>query len=657
MMRLSQLYQQPVFWVILSLALVISPHLSRFPGWATGLVLLLLGWRVLCIQRASWLAPKWLLFILIVISSIGIFIHFGTLFGKTAGSVLLAILLAIKTHESHSNRDYMLLIALSFFIIVTNFLFSQSIPTVIFMLLLVVVLVISMITIHQQDAPLSIQYKFRLASRLVLQALPLMLIMFVLFPRITGPLWKLPEEQQTAQTGLSDSMSPGNISSLIQSNALAFRVEFKDKIPPQHALYWRALVLWYFDGRSWEEGKTNITPWPSMQSSKKIYEYTMTIEPHQKNWLFGLDMPVRVPKGVEYTSNFLLRAKGQISSLFQYSLGSSLDYIIQPQISPWERSAGLKIPPNSNTRTVELGRQLAHKYQQPQQIIDHVLEMYNQQNFHYTLKPPLTPGFDPVDQFLFDTRRGFCEHYASSFTLLMRSAGIPARAVIGYQGGTMNPLNKVMTVRQKDAHAWSEVWIEDKGWVRIDPTAAIAPERVERNVDAALEPEERPFHMQINAGFARDLIFYLDAIDNQWKQWVIGYDDRLQQQLMQSIFNQRMSFQDMILMMVTGFALILGILMLVIIKPWKRKLTDPVSRIYAQFCHKLAKAGVTRQAHEGPVDFAERAIQQFPQQKDSISLITRLYTRLRYERHSLPKQLEQFRKHTREFRPARQQTQ
>ncbi len=651
MIRLSQLHQQPVAWVLLCLALVITPHLSRFPGWAIALVGILLAWRLICIQRPTWLPPKWLLLVIIIMSSFGIITEFGTLFGKTAGSVLLSILLAIKSHESQTTRDYMVLIALSFFIIVTNFLFSQSIPTVIFMLLLVVVLVMSMISLHQQEAPVSLNYKLKLAGRLVLQAIPLMLIMFVLFPRIPGPLWKLPDEQQAAQTGLSDTMSPGNISNLIQSNALAFRVEFKDRVPPQQALYWRALVLWYFDGRSWEEGKNNITPSPRLESSPPFIEYTMTIEPHQKNWLFGLDMPVRVPKGVEYTSNFLLRAKGQISSLFQYSLSSSTDYKIQPQISPWESSAGLKIPPNSNPQTVQLGRQLAKQFHQPQQIIDHVLAMYNQQDFHYTLKPPLTPGFDPVDQFLFDTRRGFCEHYASSFTLLMRAAGIPARIVIGYQGGTMNPLNQVMTVRQKDAHAWSEVWMKDKGWIRVDPTAAIAPERIERNVDAALQPEERPFHMQINAGIARELIFYLDAIDNQWKQWVIGYDDRLQRQILQSVFNKRISFSDMVLMMVTSFGMVLLILVLSIVKPWKRNLTDPVSRIYSQFCHKLAKAGLSRWPHEGPVDFAQRAIAQFPQQKDSIQLITRLYTRLRYEKHSHSRQLEQFRQHTRNFRP------
>lgn len=656
----KNLPQQSVFWVVLSIALVITPHLPRFPLWSVFLIAALFIWRLLCIKHPRWLPPKWLLLLIIIVAAWGLFMHFGTVFGKTAGSVFLSLLLAIKLHESRSRRDYMLLIALSFFIIVTNFLFSQSIPTVLFMLLSVIVLLMSMIHINLAHSTngntssnsLSHRDKLKLASRMLLQALPLMLIMFVLFPRISGPLWQLPEEKNVAVSGLTDRMEPGNISALIQSSAVAFRAEFDNQPPPQPQLYWRALVLWYFDGRSWERGKANPTSQASIEPLAEAVDYRITLEPHQQDWLFALDMPLDVPDNIGFSSNFELKAGEKVSSLYQYSLSSVPEYIIQPQLSPWERSAGLKIPAEGNPQTRALGQQLAQQYSEPQQIVSQVLAMFNAEDYHYTLNPPLTPGADSVDQFLFQTRRGFCEHYAGSFALLMRTAGVPARVVLGYQGGTLNPLNQVVTVRQSEAHAWVEVWLEQQGWVRIDPTAAIAPQRIERNLNAALDINEvRPLHMQLNNGLLQELVFYWDAMDNQWKQWVIGYDDKLQQALLNKLFNQKLPFAEIILYMVVSFMLMLLVISLFIIRPWQRPQVEPVQRSYQQFCKKLAKHGVQRKDHEGPLDFAQRAAQQLPQQAASIELISRLYMRLRYQPAASEKLLAQFQRLVKNFKP------
>lgn len=658
--------QQSVFWVVLSIALVITPHLPRFPLWSVFLIAALFIWRLLCIKHPRWLPPKWLLLLIIIVAAWGLFMHFGTVFGKTAGSVFLSLLLAIKLHESRSRRDYMLLIALSFFIIVTNFLFSQSIPTVVLMLLSVIVLLMSMIHINLAQITrgntngetncLSHRDKLKLASRMLLQALPLMLIMFVLFPRISGPLWQLPEEKNVAVSGLSDRMEPGNISALIQSSAVAFRAEFDRQPPPQPQLYWRALVLWTFDGRSWERGKTNPTPQASIQPLAEPVDYRITLEPHQQDWLFTLDMPLDIPENISFSSNFELQARDKINSLYQYSLSSVTEYIIQPQLSPWEQSAGLKIPAESNPQTRTLGQQLAQQYTEPQQIVSQVLAMFNAEDYHYTLNPPLTPGTDSVDQFLFQTRRGFCEHYAGSFALLMRAAGVPARVVLGYQGGTLNPLNQVVTVRQSEAHAWVEVWLQQQGWVRVDPTAAIAPQRIERNLNAALDANEvRPLHMQLNSGLMQQLVFYWDAMDNQWKQWVIGYDDKLQQALLSKLFNQKLPFAQMIVYMLVSFMLMLLVISLFIMRPWKRPRMEPVQRSYLQFCNKLAKRGVRRQDHEGPLDFAQRAAQQLPEQASSIELISRLYMRLRYQANASDKLLAQFQRMVKRFKPPRRE--
>ncbi len=643
----------PVFWVIISLSLVMIPHIARFPVWSSLLIVILFIWRLLCIKHVNWLAPKWLIFIISVLSFGGVYLYFGTPFGKTAGSVILSILLALKLHESQSVRDYMLLISLSFFIIITNFLFSQNIPTVLLMLLSVVVLVMSLLSINQGSTNLSLKYKFKFASKILLQAIPLMLIMFVFFPRISGPLWKLPDEKQIAQTGLSDTMSPGNISSLIQSNKVAFRVKFDNSIPEHNKLYWRALVLWYFDGSTWERGNKNLSPLATLYtSSNSRVHYTVTLEPHQKKWLYALDMPTSTPDNIHYSNNYTLQSPRKVTGLFQYKISSALTYFTKAPISLWEKSAGLKIPLNTNLKTLQLGKALSQKYKTNDEIINHVLRMFNQQNFHYTLNPPLTPGFNAVDQFLFQTKRGFCEHYASSFTLLMRAAGIPARVVLGFQGGTINPLNKIMTIRNSDAHAWSEVWINNKGWVRIDPTAAIAPQRIEHNLESALDiNEERPFHMQINSGFIKEMLFYWDALDNQWNQWIVGYDKNFQQKLLEKIFNQKINFTDSLLLMFAGFALITLIIGLFILKPWQQKKMDPLIKSYEIFCKKLACQGILREAHEGPVDFAQRAIKKLPESKDSITLITRLYTKLRYESSSSEKQFNQFKYLTRKFKP------
>ncbi len=643
----------PVFWVILSLTLVIAPHITRFPIWVTLLIGSLFFWRMLTLHHNKWLAPKWLIFIISIFAFAGVYIFYGTLIGKTAGSAILSILLALKLHESRTTRDYMLLISLSFFIIITNFLFSQNIPTVILMLLSIIVLVMSLFSINQGNTELDVRYKFQFATKILLQALPLMLILFVFFPRISGPLWKLPEEKNTAQTGLSDTMSPGNISSLIQSSKVAFRVEFSNIIPEHNQLYWRAMVLWNFDGNTWDRGQKNPSAFNQLYSptNSKI-NYRVTLQPHHKIWLYALDMPVRVPAGVTYSSNYTLQSSQIISGLFQYDMSSVLDSYTKAHISKWEKQSGLNIPQNTNPETVTLGKNLSQKYTNNTEIINHVLQIFNQQDFYYTLNPPLTPGFSSVDQFLFKTRRGFCEHYASSFTLIMRAAGIPARVVVGFQGGILNPINKVMTIRNSDAHAWSEVWLKHKGWVRIDPTAAIAPQRIEHSLDSALDINElRPFHMQLSNSAFKNILFYWDAIDNQWNQWVVGYDTNLQKKLLGTLFNQKINLTQSLLLMIAGFSVTMLIISLFILYPRHKQSVDPVLKTYNKFCTKLARRGISRQSYEGPADYARRVIEVLPAQKDSINLIFRLYTKLRYESSHNAKQLAQFQYLTDKFKP------
>jgi protein-glutamine gamma-glutamyltransferase len=632
LIKIDTLPSSPDFWVVLSLFLVFMPHFQRFPIWISTTILFLFIWRISAIDNKKILPGKWLLAIIAISSCTAIAFYYGTILGKTAGTAFLSILLAIKLLESRNKRDYMLLIGISFFIIITNFLFSQTIPTVIYMFITVIILVMSMISIDLDNLTISLKKKLKISATLTFQALPLMLILFVLFPRIPGPLWELPNDSKSARSGLSDSMSPGNISQLIQSNDVAFRVKFKNKIPPQNKLYWRAMVFWYFDGRTWGQGKPNLTPSPIIEGSNKTTEYMVTLEPHDQQYLFALDMPASVPENSTYNANFLLRSKNKIESLYQYNASSYLSYRIQNKLSIWEASAGLKIPPISNPKTTSMAKEWKRKFSNPVDIVNHALDYFNKNEFIYTLRPPLTPGFNSVDQFLFETRKGFCEHYSSSFTLLMRAAGIPARVVIGYQGGEINPINQYLTVRQSDAHAWSEVWLQNKGWVRVDPTFAIAPERIEKDLNSALSSNDyRPFHMHLDNSAFKNLMLYWDAVDNSWKQWVIGYDSTRQNELLSSIFNKKMSFYDIIIALISILFITTLIITFYLLKSKPKVDMDPVQKIYAQFCSKLSKKGLTRKSYEGPVDFSLRATKSFPKNKASIELITQIYINFRFK--------------------------
>lgn len=630
--KIKDITSSPPFWVALSLLFVLIPHFARLPIWMTVFIVFFLLWRLAGIVNSRLLPNKWLLVAITLSTSAATIFHFGTILGKTAGTAFLSILLAIKLLESHNKRDYMLLLGISFFIIVTNFLFSQSIPTVIYMLITVVILVMSMISIDLDTLEIDLKHKFRFSLRLVLQALPLMLIMFVLFPRIPGPLWQLPDDSETTRTGLSDSMSPGNITQLIQSNEVAFRVKFDNQPPAQNKLYWRAMVLWQFDGRTWKQGETNLNPNPVLEGISELIEYTVTLEPHDKQYLFAMDMPAQSPENSIYNADFLLRSDKKISSIHQYKMSSYLNYRIENTLSKWERDAGLKLPNINNTESIAMAKKWKQDLQDPVSIVNHALNYFNKNNFSYSLQPPATPGFNPVDSFLFETQKGFCEHYASSFTLLMRAAGIPARVILGYQGGNINPINQYLTVRQSNAHAWSEIWLKNRGWVRVDPTSAIAPERIEQNLDSALNTDEyRPLYMHLANSPLKKLINYWDAIDNGWNQWVIGYDAKSQYKLLSSIFNKKVNFYDIVKILIVSLLAMTLIISIYIFKSTSRTIIDPVEKIYQDFCKKLSRKGLKRNIYEGPADFTSRAMEAFPDQKDKISLITRIYISLRYK--------------------------
>jgi transglutaminase-like putative cysteine protease len=454
--------------------------------------------------------------------------------------------------ELRTARDAMALIFLSCFILITNFLYSQSLPTALYMLVTLMVIMASWVHLHAPG--IAIKPRLRVAAVLLLQAIPLTLILFILFPRVPGPLWGLPQDA-FARSGLDDTMSPGSVGRLALSDAVAFRVSYQGKPPPRSRMYWRGPVLWDFDGHNWTPGRATQGIAPQFSATGRATAYSVTLEPHNKRWLFALDMPDSISVPARLTDDFQLLNSEPVNERLRYEARSRLDYHANLQESPSQLQRALQLPPTLNPRA----RQLATSWRadDDQAVVRRALDYLNEQNFYYTLEPP-TLGRNSTDDFLFITRRGFCEHYASAFVFLMRAAGIPARVVTGYQGGEYNAYGNYHIVRQSDAHAWAEVWLTGQGWVRIDPTAAIAPERVERGLSAALTDNTAlPFMSRNPPLWLRDLRLNWDALANQWNQRVLGYDSERQFAFLSRFGMESISLQ--VIYMTAGLALMIAL--------------------------------------------------------------------------------------------------
>ena len=653
---LSRHIHEPVTWLTLATVLVSVPHLARLPLWSLPVLAAFSVWRLAGIRKPKLLPGKFLLFIIAIVLGLGVLMSFGTVINKSSGVALLTIMLFTKLLECRNRRDLMILAFLCFFMVMTNFLFSQSIAMTAYMFALTIFLTACLITINQGPTPIAVTHRLRIALRIVALALPLMLTTFALFPRISGPIWSLPDDAAAATTGLSETMSPGSISRLTQSNEVAFRVKFKGAPPPQKDLYWRALVLWNFDGKTWAQGQPNPTSHPVLEVEGTTTEYTVTMAAHNQKWLFALDMPSDSPASSNIDGDFVLRTDSRINALNQYTLKSYTQYRIGRQVNDWEVNTGLKLPHSLNPKTIALAQSWKTQWQTPEAIVKQALKYFNKEPFSYSLEPPLTPGPHALDQFLFSTRIGFCGHYSSAFAVLMRAAGIPARVVIGYQGGEINPLNDYLVVRQSHAHAWTEIWLPDKGWSRIDPTAVIAPERIEQSLDAALpRHEHRPSHILSETGWIKQIKLLLDAVDNSWDQWIVGYTPELQTELLSKLFQKNISIQHMMYALVASLAVILALVTLLF---WKQrpsaKPLDQAQKLYATFCRKLGAAGLTRKHHEGPLEFSRRVIESRPDLKPQVAKISGLYAHLRYRNMEDSEKLARLRRLIRQFKAKKQ---
>lgn len=647
-----------LLWLTAALAIAVAPHSLRIPLWmplmfySLALWRLYLEWPSTSTRRKPSLVSRLGRQAIMVIIVLGVFSSYGTLVGRDAGVALLVLLAGMKLLELNSERDYYIGSFIGLFLVLTNFFYSQTILTALHMMLAVTVIVAALISLNDRQHCLDTRGRLQLAGSLLLQSIPLLLILFVLFPRIDGPLWGLPKDARSATSGLDDEMSPGQISQLSLSNKVAFRVEFAGEIPERSALYWRGPVLWYSDGVKWVGNKKAIDP-VEVSFRGEPFNYAVTMEATDKNWLYALELPAAAAEKSFISHDLQILTRRAVQARRRYELSSYTSYTI-PARDASELEQALQLPQGYHPRARALGDSWRRAGQDKREIIATALNMFHTEEFYYTLNPPLLLD-DNVDQFVFESRQGFCEHYAASFVILMRAAGVPARVVTGYQGGSLNPVGNYLVVRQRDAHAWAEVWLEDAGWVRVDPTAAVAPERINAGIENALPDTilEMPLALQ-NSELAQDLWrrlgYSLDAINNRWNQWVLGYNNNRQNRFLRHIGFGEIDWRGM-----TGWLLLLATLTLGAIACYlfrgRTGEADRARALYDRFCRKLARRGISRRDSEGPRDFAERAGRQRRDLAANIDTISELYIGSRYRNRA--ELLARLQEEVRAFKPAR----
>lgn len=612
--------------LVLSLLLVVAPHAERAPWWVVMLVLSLYGWRAyLGLARAP-LPPRWLLFALTGAAMAAIWIQYHTIFGRSPGIVLLCLFSGLKLLETRNHRDATVVAFLCFFLIITNFFYSQSIPTALAMCVALVAITSTLVGFAAPQRPA--RANVRTAGLLFAHAAPAALVLFLLFPRVQGPLWGMPQDAYAGVSGLSDNMSPGNLARLALSDATAFRAEFAGEPPPQRLRYWRGPVLWDFDGRTWRMGPAILAKFRPPRGGDRTYRYSVVLEPHDKNWLFALETAAELPPGSLYTEDGQILARRPVRQRIRYELESVTDAAPEPEQDPAALRRALRLPAGVDPRAVALAHEWRDAAQSDAAIVQRAIDFLRAGRYVYTLEPPPL-GVNSVDEFLFQTKAGFCEHFASAFVFLMRAAGVPARVVTGYQGGEVNPVDHIITVRQSDAHAWAEVYLRGRGWVRVDPTAAAVPGRISLGLERIVpEGEQMPLLMRPQLQWLRSLRYQWEALSYKWNIWVLGYDPQRQRELM-SMFGMRDA--DWRKLTATLFTILGGFTALLLVWSLRRLVRpDPVQRSWQAFCRKLSARGIERAPTEGPRDYSERAARDLPQAQSAIRRIGELYLALRY---------------------------
>ena len=557
MARVYQVPQHAFIWLMTGAVMASLPHFLTGPAWLPLFVITTQVWRIL-VQRGRLRMPAKITRAVVLVGAVaGTLYTYGTLLGPEAGIVLLVCTFNLKLLEMFKLRDAYVAIVLCYFVIATALLSRQDLLISLYVFAVLGVITAALIGINQPEANIRARQQLKYSLVLVLQAMPLMIFLFFVVPRVP-PLWDLPIQKKGAKTGMSNSMAPGEVSSLSRSAALAFRVDFKGEPPPPEERYWRGLTYSWFDGTRWSQAVPNDLPqaeymaYPGernrdwyrevqRQQVGKKYNYQIILEPTRRRWLFALVTPFTEQRGIAFARDSRLINADAVRDVLAYRVESFTEMPRGENIPDWEKVFNLRLPEEGNGRTRSLAQRWRTEAGSDEAFIRKALSWFREEEFYYSLEPPLLTG-QQIDDFLFRTRTGFCEHYASSFAFMLRSVGIPARIVAGYQGGELNPLGTHLLVRQYDAHAWVEAWLPGKGWQEFDPTAMVAPERVRLGLAAALEAQNDESFATFNdlVGISglpllKDFMSALDYAEFQWLKLVVDYDTDAQKGVLQKL--------------------------------------------------------------------------------------------------------------------------
>jgi protein-glutamine gamma-glutamyltransferase len=646
-------------WLLLAQVLVILPHLLHLPLWIIGLWLVCAGWRVQVFRMRARFPSGLERTGLMLATAAAVFFSRGSLIGLDGGVLLLVAAFILKLVELRSRRDALLLIFLGFFVVVTGYLFDDGLLSALYSLLPVTALLAALIGLQQSGLAERPAATVKLAASMMLQAVPLMLLLFLFFPRM-GPLWSLPNPQK-AVTGLSDSMTPADVAELSQSSALAFRASFDGSVPERRDLYWRALTLEHFDGRRWSQSwgaQERVQPQWTRQGPS--LSYTIVMQPSGMPWLFTLDVGQTNLEDAMLMGDFRLERRRPVTQNLLYQVRSWPQAVREPVLSPMAQRRALQLPDSGDPRSREWALQLRREHADTQALVGALLQHFNLEPYSYTLKPPAV-GRDSVDEFLFRTRSGFCAHYAGAMTFVLRAAGIPARVVTGYQGGEPNGDGSYLSVRQLDAHAWVEYWHKGRGWVSVDPTFQVAPERIELGAEQAFADDEAflddspfsPLHYR-DVAWINQMRLMWEDINYNWQRWVLGYKAEQQLGLLQRWFGT-LDWRRLAVALVGGGGLLLGLLALWLFKPWRRE-RDPQQRLLRRYEALLLRHGLRRDKGEGVRAFAARAAALMPLQATAIVAFAQAFEAQRYGGEMLsPQNLRQLLRRLRRELPWRAQ--
>lgn len=630
----------------LTVAVVLALHAPHLPWWLSAVLAPVLAWRWWQRHQHPGRVPVWLKLPLLGALALAIIVYYGSLFGRAPGTALAVGLLVLKMLESERQRDARVGVGFACFALMTALLFDQGmVVTAVVVLGLLPALATLRVLEPAQPRSRGLPRELLPGLGLLGVALPLALLAFVFVPRLSSPLWGAPNAHEE-RTGLSDRMTPAGFTQLLTDDRPAMRVSFDGPPPPPDLRYFRAYVMAYYDGTSWQYHDVANQHPATIEVARSIH-YRISLEPSHQRVLPTLDVPVDVPAGAHMRRDHVVMADKPVNDPLSYSGTSATRYHLEPQLGA-HHQRWLQLPDGFNPRTLALGQAWRQRYgNDDAAIVQAALSLFHDGGFRYTLAPaPL--GRNAMDDFLFDTREGFCEHYSSAFTVLMRAAGIPARVVTGYQGGYWSDAGHYLLVRNSDAHAWSEVWLAGRGWVRIDPTAAVRPQRVDLGA-AAAAGNQLPW---TQTGWLQSLRNHWDIVNHWWNEGVIGFDTLRQRGLL-TPFGIRKADPALLGLLLAISCVLSGALGLVWAL-WRRGEADPARAALRALERKLARCGVVRRHGEGPRHYLSRAARALPARRVELQQLMDCYLELRYAHVEPPPEfLQRFRHAVRNFRVIR----